>query len=239
MRGISSGFIPELLFMVLACAAVPIVAAEDFTSAREVEIFRYEVAPRVMLGQSARDELSAMMPFGEFGIDAYVVVVHMAPGERFVSARAEVRDGFFCILRRQRGRSIAGRMAARLGYEIVLHRVPPEIRNTLALVPEVFPLSSVSALPPPRLKRRVSLKARNVEHHDGYVAVLLLVAANPVTRLQVERVVTRSSARGGKRRSRGGRTVAFPDPTAPPLPRERIMSILAGEGNNLDRGPPF
>ena len=232
MRGNGSGLITEMLCVVAACAAIPGVAAAD-TSGRQVQIFRYEVAPQVVLGQRAQNKLSTMTPFGELGVDAYLVVVRLAPGERFVSARAEVRDGFFCIPRQRRGRSIAGRVAARLGYEVVSRRMPPEIREPLALISEILPLSSVSALRPPRLKRRVLLKAQNVEHHDGYVAALLLVAANPVTRMQVERVVTRSSARGGKRRSRGARTVALPDRTEPALPRGRIMSILTGEEDRL------
>lgn len=207
--------------------AIPVAASERPTRGYEVEVFRYDVAPNVVLGKNAQQALSARLPFGEPGVDAYVVVIRLAPGERFVSAHAEVRDGFFCIPRR-RGTGLARRVAARMGYHVVLQSAPSEIAKTLGLVAELVPLTPKSALPPPRLRKRVQLQAKDVEHHDGYVAALLLVASNPLTRMQIERVVTRAKKPGGKRRSRGPRTVSLP-PSDSAMPRDRIMSILAGE----------
>ena len=107
MRGRRSRSISGLLLVAFAVAGV---AAADERSARgyELQVYRYDVAPNVVLGKQER-VWSARMPYGELGVDAYLVVVRLAPGERFVSARAEVRDGFFCIPRRAPGKRMAGK----------------------------------------------------------------------------------------------------------------------------------
>ena len=223
MRGRRTRLMSSLI-LVAALDAMG-VADADVRSAggHEVQVYRYDVAPTVSLGKKA-GEWSARMPFGELGVDAYLVVVRLAPGERFISARAEVRDGLFCIPRQGRGKRVAGKIAAGMAMQAALNAAPKEVRGPLSLVKTLVPLEPESAVPPPKLKPRIVLKAEDVEHHDGYVAALLLVASNPMTRLQIEDVVTRSKERKRKSRSRGTRTLALPEKG---MPRGRIMSILA------------
>ncbi|MDH3628904.1 MAG: hypothetical protein OEV00_09775 [Acidobacteriota bacterium] len=217
-----------LLVAVALCLTTPARADRDAGRSHEVEIYRYEVAPTVVLGPRAKTEMTRT-PFGKLGVDAYLVVIRLNPGERFVSARAEMRDGFICKPRRGRGKKIAGKIATYLGSKIVFRSAAPKLSETIALVSELVPLNTDSAIPTPGVRRRMVLKPEDVVHQEGYVAVLLVAAAGPFTRLEVVRIVTRPAEGRGKQTRGRGQIVAFPDITDEPMTGDRIRSIMAGK----------
>ena len=198
-------------------------------SSDEIEIYRYEVSPQLAMGPGAANELSAMESLGTLGVDAFLVVVRLEPGERFVSAKVEVRDGLFCIPRKRRSRAVVAKIAATLGAQAVLEASGPDLREPLALATTLIPTSRLSAVPAPKLRPRLVLKAHDVEHNQGYVAALLLVASNSVTRLHVESVTTRHKRKKTRHRDRYHGSVPFPA-EGESVTRERVMSILAGDG---------
>ena len=225
--------------LILALTGVAILTTVQSEARRgrqpDVEIFRYDVAPRLALSERGEQKLAAMAPYGELGVGAYLVVFKLEPGERFVSARAEVKDGLFCTPRRGLGRHMAKKVAAQLFSQVVLKNAASEIGEGLALVAGFLPLDRSSKVPPPQLTSRVRIKRDDVEHHDGYVAMLLIVASNSVTRLSVDRIVTKRVSGPKQRRRKESTVIPFPDPTEAAMPRDRIMSILAGEGRRFNQ----
>lgn len=196
-----------------------------------VEVHRFELtspdAEQSLLRARAANDAS----FGELELQGGLVVIRLEPDVRFVSARVEVRDGLFCLHRRQTPR-LAGRIVGRMAFGLLAAELPSELKPGLELVSELLEIGDPAPAPVFRTDRKVILKASTVEQHEGYVAATLLVATGPMTRLEVTRIVTRRAERA--RRRLGARPVAVPSSHEEALPPERVKSILLGQESDRE-----
>jgi hypothetical protein len=188
-----------------------------------VEILRYETP------ELATDDVRSRAL--EPGVEPYLIVVNVEAGRRFVSARVAVHDGLLAMPRRRGAWDVVGRFAARLGYEVATQEAPPGVRETLRALAGTLPELDPPAETKPRLRRRITLEAGDVEHHAGYVATVLFVAGSPLTRVEVGDIVSRPE-RSGRGRMRAS-TVVLPHRGDMASSADTVRSVLAGR-----RGTP-
>jgi hypothetical protein len=199
---------------------------------RHVEIFKYEVNPAYGKDESVLARVDQAMLLEGHEVRAYVVVFHLAPGERLVSARGEVRDGFVCRRTPRRTGRAVGRALGSMGYRLLLKDVPSELREGLNLLGDLTLMHpAVSARPEFEVQRRLRFRARDLDQREGLAATIVVLAANSVTRVAFPRIVTRKAdgARKPRRHRSSARPALVPGPADPELSREELVRILLGQ----------
>ncbi len=204
-----------------------------------IAIFRYDDAPDERRPAGNPEAMTtpggARMLADGREVATYVLVLRLAPGERFVRATVEARDGRFCVARRARR---ASRVLGRIGVDLLVAEAAPALHPSIGLLADLV-LPDAAARPAPRLERRIKLRARDVESHEGYAVLVLPMVAGSLTRLVFPRLVIEAVAENGRRSRRklDAAPVVVPGPQDAGINRERLIRILSGRGAEASDAP--
>jgi hypothetical protein len=204
-----------------------VLAAAVVDAPVELELHRIDLDPAAAAGGAGA------APAGE----ACVLVLRLPRGRQLVSARLDIDDGFVRVPARRWAR--LSHVARALALEAATERAPllgSALRMLVAGGARGAPTTNtevaVSPLvraPSERLVRRVVLRRGDFAQHEGYAAAVVLLAAGPLARIELSRIVTRSIGRGGQRRERAT-SVGVPESTQPGLAPARAKELLTGRG---------
>jgi len=198
-----------------------------------LEVLRYDAEVPASAVKADAAALEDAKILGAPRLHGYILRLQLEPGERMLSAKGVVRDGFA-----HHGRSGKARKAARLlgalGYQLVLRHAPGDLHSSLGPIAGlVLPGRPESELPHP--VRMLVLRGESFHHHAGYAAAVVMLEANDVTRIELTRIVTRRADRRRKQRARspavlvrGGQVVS----------RDALLQLLAGHPGGQHRSQP-
>jgi hypothetical protein len=216
----------RLLLLLLACGVTSEVWSGSRDRMREIplEVLRYDAEPPVEAAIAHTGALGDAKILGPPRLHGYILRLQLEPGERILSAKGIVRDGFA-----HQGRSGKARKAARLlgalGYQLVLRHAPGDLHSSLGPIAGlVLPGRPESELP--AVARVLVLRGESFHQHAGYAVAVVMLEANDLTRVELTRILTRRNDRRRKQRARapavlvrGGELVS----------RDELLQLLAGQ----------
>lgn len=219
------------LLLVLA-AGETLAGASRRMEPRTVEIYKYGMHVSLNDETAVQQRLESGMVLGGHRIAAYVMVVRLDSGERFRSAKVAIKDGYFCMRSRRVSGRIVGRVLSSVGYTLLMSGVPSELQpgvsllNLLVQPNEPVPSPTIAM---PNLRKRLVLRERNVDHQQGYVTIILPIAANGLTRVAFEKIVTLKPGprRGTVKRKAWAHAILVPGPEATALTHKQLLRALA------------
>jgi len=222
----------RLLLLLLACGATSDVWSGSRDRMREIplEVLRYDAEPPVDAATADAESLGDAKILGAPRLHGYLLRLQLEPGERILSARGLVRDGFAHHRRPGKARK-AARLLGALGYQLVLRRAPGDLHSSLGPIAGLV-LPGGPESEPPAAVRVLVLRGESFHHHAGYAVAVVMLEANDLTRVELTRILTRRDDRRRKQRAhstavlvRGGEVVS----------RDELLQLLAGRSGGHPR----
>ena len=164
---------------------------------------------------------------GPLRTQTFFIVIRLEPNETLHSARGRLFQGFLHTERRRSLGWKTARMLGKVGIELVVQGVAGEIHEGIGpLARMLLPADDEAPREPlPQLQSELRLRPGDFTNHSGYAVGVVTLAANPLTRIELTRIVTLAGS--DKERSWARPLVVHAGPS---LSHPDALRLLTGNG---------